>query len=55
MSATSDVSILRELAKQYADVAAKPVQAERRGLWRRHNSLERTRPLIYVRWLAAWH
>jgi hypothetical protein len=50
-----DIAILRELAKRYADIAAKPIQEERRDLWRRHNSLERTRPLIYVRWLAAWH
>jgi len=55
MSTASDVSILRDLAKRYAAIAAKPVQDERRELWRRHNSLQRTRPLIYVRWLAAWH
>ena len=50
-----DLGILRDLAKQYADIAAKPIQDERRDLWRRHNSLQRTRPLIYMRWLAAWH
>jgi len=50
-----DVRILRELAKRYAEVAHKPIQDERRDLWRKHNSLVRTRPLIYVRWLAAWH
>jgi len=55
MSTASDVSILRDLAKRYAEAAAKPVQDERRELWRKHNSLVRTRPLIYVRWLAAWH
>jgi hypothetical protein len=55
MSTNGDVAILRELTKQYVEVAAKPIQDERRDLWRRHNSLERTRPLIYVRWLAAWH
>jgi len=44
--------ILRELAKQYMNVCAEPVQEERRVLWRKHNSLKKTRPLIYVRALA---
>ena len=55
VSTAHDRHILRDLAKCYAEVAAKPVQGERRELWRRHNSLQRTRPLLYVRWLAAWH
>ncbi len=45
---------MRELAQQYAEVAAYPVQNERRTLWRRHNSLKKTRPLIYVR-AFAWN
>ncbi len=49
---TRDTEILRELAKQYRQACAHPVQAERRDLWRKHNSLEKTRPLIYVRALA---
>jgi len=53
-NAARDVSILRDLAKRYADIAQKDIQDERRTLWRRHNSMQRTRPLIYVRWLAAW-
>ena len=48
-----DVVILRDLAKQYAEIAAKDVQNERRDLWRRHNSLVRTRPLLYMRWGAC--
>jgi hypothetical protein len=55
MSTNGEVAILRELVKQYVEIAAKPIQDERRDLWRRHNSFERTRPPIYVRWLAAWH
>jgi hypothetical protein len=43
---TSDIAVLRDLARQYADIAAKPVQDERRALWSRHNSLLPTRPLI---------
>ena len=51
----ADVRIIRDLAKRYAEVAAKPIQDERRDLWRRHNSLQRTRPLVYCRWFACWH
>ncbi|MBP8954733.1 MAG: hypothetical protein KBI47_20255 [Armatimonadetes bacterium] len=54
MDNARDIQIIRDLAKQYAEIAAKPIQDERRNLWRDHNSLIRTRPLIYVRWLAAW-
>jgi hypothetical protein len=49
-----DKTILRDLAKQYAEVAAHPLQDERRTLWRKHNSLKKTRPLIYVR-AFAWN
>jgi len=55
MSNQKDIQIIRDLAKKYRDIASKEIQDERRDLWRRHNSLEKTRPLIYVRWLAAWH
>jgi len=54
MENNGDVQILRELARKYAEIAAKPIQDERRDLWRDHNSLVRTRPPIYVRWFAAW-
>lgn len=49
-----DIEIIRGLAERYAEIAAQPIMDERRDLWRRHNSLERTRPLVYMRWLAAW-
>ena len=42
----TDTTILRDLAKRYADVCAAPDQNVRRDLWRRHNSLKATRPLI---------
>jgi hypothetical protein len=48
-----DIRILRELAKKVNEIAGKPVQNERRELWRKHNSLQFTRPLIYVRWIAT--
>jgi hypothetical protein len=50
----NDRAILRDLAQRYLAVCREPVQDERRDLWRRHNSLQRTRPLIYVR-AVAWH
>jgi hypothetical protein len=53
-SANGDTRILRELAKRYVDVCRRPVQAERRELWRRLNSLERTRPLLYLRGGNCW-
>ena len=52
MNAT-DRCILRDLARRYLDICRRDVQRERRDLWRRHNSLRRTRPLIYVR-AFAW-
>lgn len=42
----SDRQILRELALQVAEIASRPVMAEHRDLWYRHNQLEATRPLI---------
>jgi len=49
----NDTGILRNLAKQYVEVCERPVQEERRVLWRQQNSLKQTRPLIYVR-AFAW-
>ena len=43
-----DINVLRELAKQYSEIAAKPVQEERRRLWRDHFSLKHTRAPILV-------
>lgn len=47
-----DVAILRELAKEVVEIANKPIQDERRNLWRKHNSFQGERPLIYVRAFA---
>ena len=48
MPSSRDLQTVRELAKQYLDIANDPIQDERRDLWRKLNSLERTRPLVYV-------
>ena len=49
----NDRTILRDLARRYMEVCSKPEIDERRDLWRQHNSLKWTRPLIYVR-AFAW-
>ncbi len=51
---TKNRQIIRELAKQVADVAALPIQAERRQLWTKHNSLQHGRPLILVFPEGSW-
>ncbi len=47
-----EINVLKELAKKAMEIANKPVQDERRNLWRQHNSFKKTRPLIYVREFA---
>ncbi|MHB9130565.1 MAG: uroporphyrinogen decarboxylase/cobalamine-independent methonine synthase family protein [Armatimonadota bacterium] len=46
MSQNNDILVLRDLAKQYAEIANDPIQEERRKLWSQLNSLKRTRPLV---------
>jgi len=41
-----DKKILRELGKQVAEIAARPIMDERIKLWIKHNKLEKTRPLV---------
>lgn len=43
-----DIEILRELAKPLAEIAADPVQEERRELWSKHFNLEKTRTPVLV-------
>lgn len=51
--AITDRDLLRELAVEYLEICKDPVQEERKALWKRHNSLKKTRPLIYIR-AFAW-
>lgn len=51
----ADRAILRDLAAQVADLSARPVEDEKRDLWRRHNRLEPTRPLIFCDPENSWH
>lgn len=39
--------ILRKLAGEVGELAARPVEAEKRVLWTKHNDLERVRPLVF--------
>jgi hypothetical protein len=48
-----DREILRDLAKRYMEICSAPEQKRRRDLWRKHNSLVRSEPPIYVR-AFAW-
>lgn len=43
-----DKSVIRELARRVAEIAADPIHDEKRALWKRLNNLERVRPLIHV-------
>lgn len=45
---SKDIQVLRQLATEYAVIAADPIQEERRALWRAHMSLRPTRPLVLV-------
>jgi hypothetical protein len=49
-----DRTILRDLAKQVADIAARPVQQETLGHWQGLNQLRKTRPLVCI-FQVPWH
>lgn len=44
----SDVKILRELGKKYAEIASLPIQDERKNLWSDLNDLKKVKPLIWI-------
>ena len=49
-----EVALVRELARQVAEIAALPVQAEKAELWRRLNRLEPVRPMVMLQ-NGAWN
>ena len=49
-----DRQVLRELGKRLAEIAARPVQQERRELWAKVNQLESARPMVWV-FEVPWH
>jgi hypothetical protein len=54
MFSPGDRDLLRDLARRVAEIAALPVQAERRELWKHHNSLEPVRPMLLVFPEGSW-
>ncbi|MBM4033450.1 MAG: hypothetical protein FJ291_16930, partial [Planctomycetes bacterium] len=46
--------VLRDLARRVAEVASLPIMAERRAMWKRHNSLQRVKPMILVFPEGSW-
>ena len=50
-----DQEILRRLADRVAQLAARPIQDEKRNLWSRHNRLEAIRPLISCNPENGWN
>lgn len=50
-----ETEILRGLAGSVAELAARPVESEKRKLWFAHNSLQPTRPLIFCDPENGWN
>ena len=51
----NDRRILRDLANQIAELANNPIEEAKRDIWSAHNSLERTRPLIFCDPENGWN
>ena len=50
-----DRRLLRPLAATVAELAARPIEDEKRDLWYRHNDLEATRPLVFCDLEYGWN
>ena len=48
MLSKEEVAIVRELAIRVAEIAALPVQDEKRALWRKLNARQPTRPMVMI-------
>ena len=55
MVSPKDRRILRHLAVQVAELAARPIEREKRALWFKHNALERIRPLVFCDPENGWN
>ena len=51
---SADREVLHTLAAQVAELAARPIEQEKRDLWYRHNALEPTRPVIFCDPEGSW-
>lgn len=47
--------LLRSLAGRVAELAARPLEQQKRDLWRRHNALQPTRPVIFCDPENGWN
>jgi len=54
MISALDRKVLRDLARQVAEIAALPAQVERRELWKMHNDLQPARPMILIFPEGSW-
>lgn len=52
---SDEKGVLRELAERVAGLATLPVMKEKRELWRKHNRLEKTRPVIFCDPENGWN
>jgi hypothetical protein len=50
----ADRALVRDLAKQVAEVADLPVMDERRRMWREHHALRRVRPMVLLFPEGSW-
>ncbi|MDP7287960.1 MAG: hypothetical protein QGH94_08200 [Phycisphaerae bacterium] len=51
----SDQQILRSLAGKLAQLASRDIEQEKADLWRRHNALEPTRPVVFCDPENGWN
>ena len=54
MFSRKDRHVIRELAKEVAEISALPIMEERKHLWTLHNSLKPCRPLILIFPQGSW-
>ena len=47
--------MLRRLASRVAELAARPIEEEKKQLWYRHNALEHTRPVVFCDPENGWN
>ncbi|MBM3190852.1 MAG: hypothetical protein FJZ90_19300 [Chloroflexi bacterium] len=53
---SEDKTVLRELAAKLAELAALPVQREKKAMWQRHNRLEPGKPMVsFAHGHVPWH
>lgn len=44
----NEIAVLRELARQYADIAALPAHAQKRDMWLKLNAINMERPMLLI-------